>query len=112
MNDRTRRSTDALALIAFCGFLFLLGLQLIGLVGADEPRYAQVAREMLARHDWGTPVLYGHPWLEKPPLYYWTAMSSYKAAGDVSDAAARLPSAILSTLMVILIYVWTRRFWR
>ena len=71
MSDRTRRSTDALALIAFCGFLFLLGLQIVGLVGADEPRYAQVAREMLARHDWVTPVLYGHPWLEKPPLYYW-----------------------------------------
>ncbi len=57
-----------LALIAFCGFLFFAGLQVIGLVGADEPRYAQVAREMLPRHDWVTPVLCGQPWLEKPPL--------------------------------------------
>jgi 4-amino-4-deoxy-L-arabinose transferase-like glycosyltransferase len=110
--DRARRSTDALALIAFCGFLFLLGLQLVGLVGADEPRYAQVAREMLARHDWVTPVLYGHPWLEKPPLYYWCAIVAYKAAGEVSDVAARLPSAILSSLLIIFIYVWTRRFRR
>ncbi len=112
LNDRTRRSTDALALIAFCGFLFLLGLQLVGLVGADEPRYAQVAREMLARHDWVTPVLYGHPWLEKPPLYYWCAMVAYKAAGEVSDTAARLPSAILSSLLIFFIFVWTRRFRR
>ncbi len=112
LDDRTRRSTDALALIAFCGFLFLLGIQLLGLVGADEPRYAQVAREMLARHDWVTPVLYGHPWLEKPPLYYWSAMLSYKAAGGVSDTAARLPSAFLSCLLIIFIYVWTRRFFR
>ena len=89
-SDRARRSTDSLALIAFCGFLFLLGLQLVGLLGADEPRYAQVAREMLARHDWVTPVLYGHPWLEKPPLYYWCAMLAYKGAGEVSDAAARI----------------------
>jgi 4-amino-4-deoxy-L-arabinose transferase-like glycosyltransferase len=110
MNDRTRRSTDALALIAFCGFLFLLGLQIVGLVGADEPRYAQVAREMLARHDWVTPVLYGHPWLEKPPLYYWCAMIAYKGAGGVSDSAARLPTAVLSTLMIFFIYVWSRRF--
>jgi 4-amino-4-deoxy-L-arabinose transferase-like glycosyltransferase len=110
MNDRTRRSTDALALIAFCGFLFLLGLQIVGLVGADEPRYAQVAREMLARHDWVTPVLYGHPWLEKPPLYYWSAMIAYKGAGGVSDSAARLPTAVLSTLMIFFIYVWSRRF--
>ena len=112
LNDRTRRSTDALALIAFCGFLFILGLQIVGLVGADEPRYAQVAREMLARHDWVTPVLYGHPWLEKPPLYYWCAMVAYKAAGEVSDTAARLPSAILSCLLIVFIFVWTRRFRR
>ncbi|MGA7461173.1 MAG: glycosyltransferase family 39 protein [Candidatus Korobacteraceae bacterium] len=112
LTDRTRRATDSLALIAFCSFLFLLGLQLIGLMGVDEPRYAQVAREMLARHDWVTPVLYGVPWLEKPPLYYWLAMLSYKAAGGVSDTAARLPVAVLSSLLVIFIYVWARRFRR
>ena len=87
-------------------------MQLVGLLGADEPRYAQVAREMLARHDWVTPVLYGHPWLEKPPLYYWCAMLAYKGAGGVSDWAARLPSAILCTLMVFFIYVWARHLRR
>ncbi len=110
--DRTRRATDTLALIAFCGFLFLLGLQLVGLVGADEPRYAQVAREMMARHDWVTPVLYGKPWLEKPPLYYWCAIIAYDAAHGVSDTAARLPVAVLSCLLIIFIYVWARRFRR
>jgi len=110
--DRARRSIDLVALIAFCGFFFIAGIQLIGLVGADEPRYAQVAREMLARHDWVTPVLYGHPWLEKPPLYYWGAMVAYKAAGGISDWAARLPSAILCSLMLFFIYAWARRFRR
>jgi len=112
LDDRTRRSVDVLALLAFCGFFFIAGIQLVGLVGADEPRYAQIAREMLARHDWVTPVLYGHPWLEKPPLYYWCAMLAYKGAGGVSDWAARLPSAILCTLMVFFIYVWARYFRR
>ena len=46
------------------GLLPLLGGDRIGLVGADEPRYAQVAREMLIRHDYVTPILYGLPWLE------------------------------------------------
>ena len=110
--DRIRRSIDVIALIAFCGFFFIAGIQLVGLVGADEPRYAQVAREMLARHDWVTPVLYGHPWLEKPPLYYWCAMLAYKGAGGVSDSAARMPSAILSSLMVFFIYAWARQFRR
>ena len=110
--ERARRSTDLLALIAFCGFLFFAGLQIIGLVGADEPRYAQIAREMLQRHDWVTPVLFGQPWLEKPPLYYWCAMLAYKATGGVSDWAARLPSAVLCTLMIFFIYVWARHFRR
>jgi 4-amino-4-deoxy-L-arabinose transferase-like glycosyltransferase len=112
LNDRTRRSIDLLALLAFCGFFFLAGIDLVGLVGADEARYAQIAREMLVRQDWVTPVLYGHPWLEKPPLYYWCAILSYKAAGGVSDWAARLPSAILCSLMIFFIYVWTRHFRR
>ena len=65
---------------------------------------------MLDRHDWVTPVLYGQPWLEKPPLYYWCAMLAYKATGGVSDWAARLPSAVLCTLMIFFIYIWARHF--
>jgi len=67
---------------------------------------------MLARHDWVTPVLYGAPWLEKPPLYYWCTMLAYQATGGVSDTAARLPAAVLCSLLVIFIYVWARRFRR
>jgi len=101
--------TDWLVLAGFCGFLFFFGLAYFGLVGADEPRYAQVAREMLARHDWITPTLGGKPWLEKPPLYYWQAMLAYSIFG-VSDWAARLPSAVDATLMVVAIYLFLKRF--
>jgi 4-amino-4-deoxy-L-arabinose transferase-like glycosyltransferase len=91
-----------------CGFLFFFGLGYFGLVGADEPRYAQIAREMLARHDWITPTLGGKPWLEKPVLYYWQAMLAYRIFG-VSDWAARLGSAVDSTLMAMGVYVFLRR---
>ena len=101
--------TDWLVLAGFCGFLFFFGLAYFGLVGADEPRYAQVAREMLARHDWVTPTLGGKPWLEKPPLYYWQAMLAYSIFG-VSDWAARLPSAVDATFMVVAIYLFLKRF--
>lgn len=109
MTNRTR--TDALLLTGFCAFLFLYGLAQFGLIGADEPRYAQVAREMLERRDWITPVLNGRPWLEKPPLYYWQAILAYSIFG-VSDWAARLPSAIDSSLLVLAIYFFLRRFRR
>ena len=107
MTNRTR--TDSLLLAGFCAFLFFYGLGQFGLIGADEPRYAQVAREMLERHDWTTPVLNGRPWLEKPPLYYWQAMIAYWLFG-VSDWVARLPAAIDATLLVLAVYFFLRRF--
>ncbi len=111
MNQRTnpRSRTDVLLLTAFCGFLFFYGLGAFGLLGADEPRYAQVAREMLERSDWVTPTLQGRPWLEKPALYYWEAMLSFRAAG-VSDRAARLPGACDAVLLVAGVYFFLRRF--
>src|SRR5437870_10917339 len=96
------RAREWLLLVGFCVFLFFYGLGQFGLVGADEPRYAQVAREMLARHDWVTPVLYGRPWLEKPILYYWEAMLAYIIFG-VKDWVARLPSAASATVMVAVV---------
>jgi 4-amino-4-deoxy-L-arabinose transferase-like glycosyltransferase len=103
------RLTDWLLLLVVPAFFFLWKLAAFGLIGADEPRYAQVAREMLARHDWVTPTLGGIPWLEKPPLYYWQAMFAYRLFG-VSDWAARLPSAFDAFLLVLAVYWFLRRF--
>ncbi len=107
----TRTRTDVLLIAGFCAFLFFYGMGQFGLIGADEPRYAQVAREMLERHDWITPVLGGHAWLEKPPLYYWQAMLAYSAFG-VSDVAARIPAAIDATLLIVAVYLFFRKFRR
>jgi 4-amino-4-deoxy-L-arabinose transferase-like glycosyltransferase len=103
------RFTDWILLVAVPAFFFLWKLAAFGLIGADEPRYAQVAREMLARHDWITPTLGGIPWLEKPPLYYWQAMIAFRLFG-VSDWAARLPSVFDAFLMVLAVYCFLRRF--
>jgi 4-amino-4-deoxy-L-arabinose transferase-like glycosyltransferase len=102
------RSIDWILLLAVPAFFFLWKLAGVGLIGADEPRYAQVAREMLARHDWITPTLGGIPWLEKPPLYYWQAMIAFRFFG-VSDWAARLPSVLDAFLMVLAVYWFLRR---
>jgi 4-amino-4-deoxy-L-arabinose transferase-like glycosyltransferase len=129
----------ATTFLLFYGLVPIFGGDQIGLVGADEPRYAQIAREMLEAHsetchelhakmvprslrpidiknslrcvDGGTvtPILYGHPWLEKPALYYWRAMSSFKEFG-VSDWAARLPSASGAFLLIAMIFLHMRRF--
>ncbi len=76
----------------------------LGFVGPDEPRYAWIARDMAESGDWVTPRLYGQPWFEKPVLYYWSAALSFRLFG-VSEAAARLPSA-LSALLATLSTAW------
>src|SRR5438552_14999816 len=76
----------------------------IGFVGPDEPRYAWIARDMAETGDWVTPRLYGKPWFEKPPLFYWGAALCFRLFG-VSEAAARLPSAI-SALLATLAMAW------
>jgi 4-amino-4-deoxy-L-arabinose transferase-like glycosyltransferase len=125
--------------LLFFGLVPLLGGDKVGLVGADEPRYAQIAREMLNAHNvvcqavnaeimprslrpkdleasvrclYGgtvTPILYGRPWLEKPALYYWRAMSFFREFG-VSDWSARLPSATGAFLLIVMIFLHMRRF--
>src|SRR3990172_5060514 len=80
------------ALLAFA--LFLAGLGAVGFVGPDEPRYADVARAMLRSGDYITPRLFGAPWFEKPPLYYWLAALGFRLG--VSEMTARLPSAIFA----------------
>ncbi len=111
----TRTALELWTLLSLTAILFFYGLVPVfggaglGLVGADEPRYAQVAREMLARHDYVTPVLYGKPWLEKPALYYWRAMFSFREFG-VHDWSARLPSASFAFTLIVLIYAHMKRF--
>jgi len=102
------------------GLVPLFGGAGLGLVGADEPRYAQIAHEMLGRFDTApslgeklsacvTPYLYGRPWLEKPALYYWRAMFLFQDFG-VHDWSARLPSTTFAFIMIGLIYLHMRRF--
>lgn len=90
-------------LFAVIGAFYLWGLGSLPLIGADEPRYAQVAREMLARRDLITPTLGGIPWFEKPPLLYWLMMASFGGLG-VTEYAARLSPAICGLLTALFVY--------
>ena len=95
-----------LLFIAISAF-YLWGLGSFSLVGPDEPRYAQVAREMLERRDLITPTLGGLPWFEKPPLLYWMMILSYRFLG-VTEYAARLGPALCGLLTGVFVY-WIAR---
>src|SRR5687768_15594499 len=88
-----------LVIVAF----YFYGLGYLPLLGPDEPRYAQVAREMFLRGDLITPTLGGQLWFEKPALLYWMMIGSYQLFG-VSEWSARLPSAVSGILTVAALF--------
>ncbi len=87
-----RSAFPPLLFAAVAVFVYFFGLT-IPLVGPDEPRYAQVAREMFERGDWVTPTLGGFHWFEKPALLYWLQIAAYHLFG-VSEFSARIGSAL------------------
>jgi 4-amino-4-deoxy-L-arabinose transferase-like glycosyltransferase len=97
-----------LALAAATFVTFVFGLGRLALLGPDEPRYAEIAREMFASGDWISPRLCGCLWFEKPALVYWMSALGYHAFG-VNEFAARLPVAVAAALTVLLIYVIIQR---
>jgi 4-amino-4-deoxy-L-arabinose transferase-like glycosyltransferase len=82
---------------------YLYGLGQLTLLGPDEPRYAQVAREMFLNRDLITPTLGGHTWFEKPALLYWLIAASFKVFG-VSEWSARLGPAICGVLTILALW--------
>ena len=60
-------------LIALSMLLFLVNLGGYDLWPPDEPRFAQVAREMLDSGDYLVPRMNGKPYTEKPPMLFWMA---------------------------------------
>lgn len=87
---------------------YFYGIGAVSLVGPDEPRYAQVAREMYERKDLVTPTLGGHTWFEKPALLYWMAIASFAVFG-VSEWAARFGPACAGLLSILAVYWMGRR---
>ncbi len=104
LNDRLFWITAAVIVV----FVYFLGLS-IPLLGPDEPRYAQVAREMFERGDWVTPTLGGHNWFEKPALLYWIQIAFFHLFG-VSEVSARLGSAIFGLGTVAAMWVLGRTY--
>lgn len=80
------------------------------LVNPDEPRYAEVAREMTESNDWITPRFNYTEFLEKPVLFYWLVAYSYKLFG-ISEFSARLPSVLASTGTIVLVFLFGVHLW-
>lgn len=92
--------------------VLLLGAWLaLGLLGhdpwkPDEAYTFGLVYHILEKGEWVVPTLAGEPFVEKPPLFFWTATLFAKASGDILPLhdAARLASAFYVGLA--LLFTW------
>ena len=92
-------------LVLLAGVLYFSGLGMTALWDPDEPRQAIMAREMMERGDYIRPYLNGEPYREKPPFHPWRIVLSSKIlGGGVSEVSARLPSACMALLLVLVTF--------
>ena len=94
------------------GFLFLLCAvwSLTGLIGhdpwkPDEAYSFGLIYHILQSHDWIVPTLAGEPYLDKPPLYYWTAALFAKALAPILPLhdGARLATGFYTGLTLLFV---------
>ena len=104
-----RTAATLLTLLLLAGTLFFFRLGTPGLFDADEPAYAQAAREMVETRDWITPHFNGQPRFDKPILFYWLISLSYRVFG-VTEFAVRFWSALAAVVLVGVV-AWTAGRW-
>ena len=95
-------------LILLSLLLFFYRLGALSLFDADEPAFAEAAREMLLSGDYITPHFNFQPRFDKPILWYWLIILAYKGFG-IGEFAARCWSATFATGLVVTIYLFGRQ---
>lgn len=93
-----------------CLGLYLAGASGYDLLTDDEMRYAEAGRRMVESGDWVVPEYNGSPRYQKPILFYWLQAISQAMFGPTAWAA-RLPTAVAGTLLVLLIASLSRELW-
>lgn len=104
--DRQHYAWLALALLA----LLATGLGIRDPWPADEPRFALIARDMVATGQWLFPQVGGDWYQDKPPLFFWVMAAAYAATG-VLRVAFLLPSLLAAIGCLLLVHDLGRRLW-
>jgi 4-amino-4-deoxy-L-arabinose transferase-like glycosyltransferase len=100
----SQKWVQILFLLGFCFFVYFFNLGRWDLWNPDEPRYAQVAKEMVAKGDWVLMHYNGRIYPDKPPLFFWLiGLSSYLWQG-FSSLSVRFIPALFGTLTVLITF--------
>ncbi|MCJ7498507.1 MAG: glycosyltransferase family 39 protein, partial [candidate division Zixibacteria bacterium] len=97
-----------LVLLLLCALLYVVGINSISITDPDEAFYAETAGEMLSHHSFITPLIFEKPQFEKPPLFYWLLILSFKLFG-ISTFSVRLVPAIFGIIGVLGTYLFMKK---
>jgi 4-amino-4-deoxy-L-arabinose transferase-like glycosyltransferase len=97
-----RRGVQTGLILALALLPALLALHSRSFFSPDETSYAQVAREMLASHDFLIPTIDAKPWLEKPPLLYWLLAGAFAILGWGFPAAVLLNTLLTAATALVI----------
>jgi 4-amino-4-deoxy-L-arabinose transferase-like glycosyltransferase len=103
-------ATDLLWLLALAVLLIATGIGLRDPWPADEPRFALVARDMVATGEWLLPRVGGQPYADKPPLFFWLIAACLEVTRSLR-VAFLLPSFFAGCGCIALVYDLGRRLW-
>ena len=106
--DSQFRWSDLAWIALFVALLIGAGIGLRDPWPADEPRFASLARDMVASGDWLIPRVGGDLYQDKPPLFFWLLALSYSLFGSVK-ASFLLPSLLAAFATCVLVYDLARR---
>ncbi len=90
--------------------IFLTGLFSLPIMPIDETRYVSVAWEMWAKKSFLLPILNGHPYSHKPPLFFWLMHIGWFMFG-VNSYIPRIIPFIFSVLSLFLTYKISKLLW-
>jgi len=100
---------NVLLLLILSSIILFFNMSGWDLWNPDEPRYAQVAREMRDTGEWILPHLNSDIYPDKPPIFFWLiAFFSFFTAG-VTEVSARMPSALAGVGCILLTYFLGKR---
>ena len=109
MNSRTLLYPTVLILL--WSAIFLATITRPALFDDADSFHAEAVREIVQSGDWVTlRINNGIRYLEKAPLMYWLAALSASAFG-LHDWTLRLPLALFSLLLILLVFKFGARFW-
>ncbi len=91
---------DAAGILALGLVVLAPQLALRDIWGPDETRFAEVAREMVARGDWLVPHLNGEIYAEKPALPFWPAAALRPLFGADAGRVVSLLCALVSLCLI------------